>query len=314
VWERARKENPYFFAVDKNPRNQERVFLLIWQMSSIQPITETLLPDNVQKDKSNDDIASDSSCLREVFKTRDTRKMGKTARCLTLFHNLTIMIALLLTLFQYYEAASISLVASMVALFRVQQEEDENFENEDLCVAEVQQTSRLTSPRRKRRKKRKEKQKPNCKDELTIDPGRLSFPTHITPGVSIPAATVKDPVLPDAVLESPTSLCETPPDKPIAKIEETVASHVTEPPNPPEDASAKSGAVETVEGFLEDTLTEVFDDEVAKFRARLETIHSNAERPKIKISGGVFAKQLAAKKSAARRKRSNNRTGTSFSI
>ena len=61
-------------------------------MSSIQPITETLLPCNAQKDKINDDIASDSSCLREVFKTRDTRKMGKTARCLTLFHNLTIMV------------------------------------------------------------------------------------------------------------------------------------------------------------------------------------------------------------------------------
>jgi hypothetical protein len=239
--------------------------------------------------------------------------MGKTARCLTLFRNLTIMIALLLTLFQYYEAASISLVASMVALFRVQQEEDENFENEDLCVAEVQQTSRLTSPRRKRRKKRKEKKKRNCKDELTIDPGRLSFPTH-TPDVSLPAATVKDPVLPDAVLEPQTSPRETPPDEQIAKIEETVASHVTEPPNPPEDASVKSGAVETVKGFLEDTMTEAFDDEVAKFRARLETIHSSAERPKIKISGGVFAKQLAAKKSAARRLRSNNRTGTSFSI
>ena len=222
----------------------------------------------------------------------------------------TLQIALLLTLFQYYEAASISLVASMVALFRVQQEEDENFENEDLCVAEVQQTSRLTSPRRKRRKKRKEKKKLNCKDELTIDPGRLSFPTHTTPAVSIPAAKIKD----DAVLEPQTSPRETPPDKPISKIEETVASHVTEPPNPPEDASAKSGAVETVEGFLEDTMTEAFDDEVAKFRARLETIHSSAERPKIKISGGVFAKQLAAKKSAARRLRSNNRTGTSFSI
>lgn len=279
-------------------------------MSSIQPITETLLPCNAQKDKINDDIASDSSCLREVFKTRDTRKMGKTARCLTLFHNLTIMIALLLTLFQYYEAASISLVASMVALFRVQQEEDENFENEDLCVAEVQQTSRLTSPRRKRRKKRKEKKKLNCKDELTIDPGRLSFPTHTTPAVSIPAAKIKD----DAVLEPQTSPRETPPDKPISKIEETVASHVAEPPNPPEDASVKSGAVETVKGFLDNTMTEAFDDEVAKFRARLETIHSSAERPKIKISGGVFAKQLAAKKSAARRLRSNNRTGTSFSI
>lgn len=278
-------------------------------MSSIQPITEATLPCNGQKDKINDENTSESSCLQE-----DTRKMGKTARCLTLFHNLTIMIALLLALFQYYEAASISLVASMVALFRVQQEEDENFEDEDLSVAEVQQTTRLTSPRSTRRKKRKGKKQHNCKDELT-NPSTLSSPKDTTPGVSSPAAAVKDPVLPNGVLEAQTSrpetkipVRETMPCKSIAKIEETLAS------NQLEDASANSGAVETVERFLEDNITEAFDDEVAKFRARLETIQSSAERPKIKISGGVFAKQLAAKKSAARRSRSNNRTGTSFSI
>merc|ERR1712054_399466 len=102
--------------------------------------------------------------------------MGKTARCLTLFHNITIMIALLLTLFQYYEAASISLVASMVALFRVQQEEDEKFDNEDLCVAEVQQTTRPSSPRKKRRKKRSTKKKrlntAMDKPEQTIESGQ----------------------------------------------------------------------------------------------------------------------------------------------
>jgi len=296
-------------------------------MSSIHPV-EISLQGKLQKDVESDDIESDTSCWREVFKTRDTRKMGKTARCLTLFHNLTIMIALLLTLFQYYEAASISLVASMIALFRVQQEEDEKFDNEDLCVAEVQQTTCPSSPRKKRRKKRKTQKKPKStvdrpnsivdrpnritepkstvdKHDQALEPGRQPFPQPNSPKASKATAEI---VISNTVEASQPSLRKEIPAKSTShKIKESV-------PPPLDKAQAlptKSDTSGTV-GSDDDTMAEAFDDEVAKFRARLETIQSSPDRPKIKICAGVFAKQLAAKKSAARGRR--NTTRTTFSI
>lgn len=289
--------------------------------SAIHPATEVTISGNITKDLENDDIESDASCWREVFKTRDTRKMGKTARCLTLFHNLTIMIALLLTLFQFYEAASISLVASMVALFRVQQEEDEKFDSEDLCVAEVQQTTRPSSPRRKRRKKRKIKKKRDSnadRRQQTLEPGRQTSPTSITcatkesvvPNVAPPPNQPECPSKKYDAVTNVASPSKQPGDRP--KKSDTVTD-VAPLLKQPEDPPKKSDTVMTVDNFVsdEDTMAEDFDDEVAKFRARLETVQSSPDRPKIRISAGVFAKQLAAKKSAAS---SRSPRQTSFSI
>lgn len=292
--------------------------------SAIHPATEITMSGNITKDLENDDIESDASCWREVFKTRDTRKMGKTARCLTLFHNLTIMIALLLTLFQFYEAASISLVASMVALFRVQQEEDEKFDSEDLCVAEVQQTTRPSSPRRKRRKKRKIKKKRDSnadRHQQTLESGRQTSPTSITcatkeikesvvPNVAPPPTQPEYPSKNSDAVTNVAPPSKQPGDRPK---QSDIVTDAAPPLKQPEDPSKKSDTVMTVDNFVsdEDTMAEDFDDEVAKFRARLETVQSSPDRPKIRISAGVFAKQLAAKKSAAS---SRSPRQTSFSI
>lgn len=232
----------------------------------------------------DDEIDTDTSCWRDVFKTRDTRKMGNAARCLTLFHNLTILIALFLTLFQHYEAASISLVASMVALYIAQQEEDGKIDNDDLCAAEIQQTNRPSAPRRKKRKTRKTKTR--RKSDLDSKEGTTESatpqPRMPAPVVSEPPTESKEPALPKATVLSEAASPEAP----------------TLSEEPPVEAEAFG----IVNGFLgeEDALTDTFDDVVAKFRARLETIQSSADRPKINITAGVFAKQLAAKKSVAR--------------
>jgi len=302
-------------------------------MSSIHP-AEISLQGKIQKDVENDEIESDTSCWREVFKTRDTRKMGKTARCLTLFHNLTIMIALLLTLFQYYEAASISLVASMIALFRVQQEEDEKFDNEDLCVAEVQQTTCPSSPRKKRRKKRKAQKKPKStvdrpnrvvdrtmepkspvdKHDQALEPGRQPFLQPNSPKAS--KATTEIAKSKTVEAPQPSLRKETPAKSASHKSKSKSKESVPPPHDKPQALATKSDTSGTIDSD-DDTMTEAFDDEVAKFRARLETVQSSPDRPKIKICAGVFAKQLAAKKTAARVRRNTTRTTTTrttFSI
>ena len=243
-----------------------------------------------------------------------------------------LQIALLLTVNQHYEAASISLVASMVALFRVQQEEDEKFENEDLCVAEVQQTTRPSSPRRKRRKRRNMKKKPTGS---VADTAQQSSPKPISVAPK-PAAKNKELATVTDVTEQKDSSSQLQSTKPITaqsasppsgilnepSTEETV-SHTTSfikhnklesrSSRPPKEISSKANFAELVDDSLSDeaTITEAFDDEVAKFRARLETIQSSNDRPKIKICAGVFARQLAAKKSAAKARAKSHK---SFSI
>jgi len=307
-------------------------------MSSILPTAGTSGPGERNKALENDDMGNESSCWRDFIKTRATRKMGRTARCLILFHNLTIMIALLLTVNQHYEAASISLVASMIALFRVQQEEDEKFDNEDLCIAEVQQTTRPSSPRRKRRKRRNMKKKP--KGTVVDSAHQQSSPKPISVA-SKSAAKNKELARLNDTAEPKTSSSQVPSTKSITEMSQS-ASPSSGKPEPsteadvvetashtksfikhnkpesrssgqPKEISWKANIVELVDHSLsdEDTIAEACDDEVAKFRARLETVQSSGDRPKIKICAGIFARQLAAKKSAAKARAKSHK---SFSI
>ena len=226
----------------------------------------------------------------------------------------------------------------MIALFRVQQEEDEKFDHDDLCIAEVQQTTRPSSPRRKRRQKRNTKRRPTS---TVVDSAQQSVPKPISVG-SKSATKNKELASLNEIAESKVASSQTAPANAIGQKNESVSTPSNQPKEPstetdviataprakssikhnernsrssnqPQEFWSKTNVVETVDSPLndEDTTTEACDDEVAKFRARLETIQSSVDRPKINICAGVFAKQLAAKKSAARARATSH---TSFSI
>ena len=71
------------------------------------------VPGKIRKELETDEIENDGSCWQEVFKARDTRKMGKTARCLTLFHNITIMVIIIRWLLVNFCFLSLSLSLSL---------------------------------------------------------------------------------------------------------------------------------------------------------------------------------------------------------